>query len=94
MDIEAELRHLKRRVDDLEGVVNDLTGQFRAIHPELMALKSETARRFDVADGQMVRIVNRLDSVNTQVWSLRDDLPLLFRRALDERDRRVAGNDD
>lgn len=94
MDIEAELKHLKRRVDDLEGVVNELTSQVRSIHPELIALKSETARRFDVADGQMARIVNRLDTVNTQVWSLRDDLPLLFRRALEERDRRVAGNDD
>jgi len=94
MDIEAELKHLKRRVDDLEGVVNELTSQVRSIHPELIALKSEAARRFDVADGQMARIVNRLDTVNTQVWSLRDDLPLLFRRALEERDRRVAGNDD
>jgi hypothetical protein len=94
MDIEAELKHLKRRVDDLEGVVNDLAGQVRAVHPELLALKSETTRRFDVADGHMARIVHRLDSVNTQVWSLRDDLPLLIRRAFDERDRRSASNDD
>jgi hypothetical protein len=94
MDIEAELKHLKRRVDDLEGVVSDLAGQVRAVHPELVALKSETTRRFDVADGQMARIVHRLDSVNTQVWSLRDDLPMLIRRAFDDHERRTASNDD
>ena len=94
MDIEAELKHLKRRVDDLEGVVSELAGQIRAVHPEVLALKGEATRRFDVADGQMARIVHRLDSVNTQVWSLRDDLPMLIRRAFDERDRRTATNDD
>jgi len=85
MDFEAELKHLKQRMDDLEGVVNALAGQFRAIHPELVELKNETSRRFDAADGLMARIVNRLDTVNTQVWSLRDDLPMLFRRAMQAR---------
>jgi hypothetical protein len=86
MDVETELKHLKQRVDDLEGVVNTLAGQFRAVHPELIALKAETSRRFDAADGLMARIVSRLDTVNSQVWSLRDDLPMLFRRALKDRD--------
>jgi hypothetical protein len=82
MDFEAELKHLKQRMDDLEGLVNTLAGQFRAIHPELVSLKAETSRRFDAADGVMTRIVSRLDTVNTQVWSLRDDLPMLLRRAM------------
>jgi hypothetical protein len=33
----------------------------------------------------MARIVSRLDTVNTQVWSLRDDLPMLLRRAMQTR---------
>ena len=82
MDIEAELLQLKRRVDDLEGAINVLAGQVRAVHPELLALKSETSRRFDTADSQMSRLLQRLDTVNDQVWSLRDDLPMLLRRAL------------
>lgn len=82
MDFEAELKHLKQRLDDLEGTVHALAGQFHAIHPELVALKNETSRRFDAADSLMARIVSRLDTVNTQVWSLRDDLPILFRRAM------------
>jgi hypothetical protein len=92
MDLEAELKHLKQRMDDLEGIVNTLAGQFRAIHPELVALKTETSRRFDAADGAMARIVSRLDTVNTQVWSLRDDLPMLLRRAMQTRSPGEAGD--
>lgn len=82
MDIEAELLQLKRRVDDLEGAINVLAGQVRAVHPELLALKTETSRRFDATDVQMGRLLQRLDTMNDQVWSLRDDLPMLIRRAL------------
>ncbi len=82
MDIEAELLQLKRRVDDLEGAISVLTEQVRAVHPEVLALKNEASRRFDAADGQMDRVLKRLDTVNAQVWSLRDDLPLLLRKAL------------
>jgi outer membrane murein-binding lipoprotein Lpp len=82
MDIEAELLQLKRRVDDLEGAINVLVGQVRAVHPELLAFKTEAARRFDAADGQMNRVLQRLDTLNSQVWSLRDDLPSLLRQAL------------
>ena len=82
MDLEAELAQLKRRVDDLEGAVNVLAGQVQATRPELIALKTETMHRFDVADGQMGRIVSRLDTMSTQVWSLRDDLPLILQKAL------------
>jgi hypothetical protein len=88
MDIEAELNVLKRRMDAVEEIVNILAGQFRALQPEIAALASETVRRFDAADSLMARIVNRLDTVNTQVWSLRDDLPLLFHAVLDERQPR------
>jgi len=84
MDFETELKHLKQRMDDLEVIVNSLAGQVRAIHPGLVALRNEAERRFDVADGQMARIVSRLDTVNTQVWSLRDDLPTLFRQAMQQ----------
>ena len=82
--MEAEVLQLKRRVGDLEGAVNVLAGQVQAAQPGLAALKAETMRRFDAADGQMGRIVQRLDAMNTQVWSLRDDLPLLLRKALSE----------
>lgn len=84
MDIEAELLQLKRRVDDLEGAINVLAGQVRAVHPELLALKAEATRRFDLTEGQVNKVLQRLDTVNDQVWSLRDDLPTLLRTALKE----------
>ena len=82
MDIESEIHELKRRVDDLEGAVNVLTGQFRDVKPSLESIRNETGRRFDVSDQLMQRIVNRLDTMNTQVWSLRDDLPILLDEAI------------
>ena len=82
MDVETEITDLKRRVGDLEGAVNVLTGQMSKVHPELVALTETTGRRFDQVDGLVGRAVARLDTLNTQVWSLRDDLPHLMAEAL------------
>lgn len=82
MDIDTEIENLKRRVIDLEVAVHALSGQFRSLQPELQALKAEATRGFDATDIKMDRIVQRLDTMNTQVWSLRDDLPVLLRQAL------------
>ena len=78
MDVEHEIKDLKRRVGDLEGAVSVMTGQLGNVHPELVQLKELTARHFDNMDGLMSRFVKRLDTMNTQVWSLRDDLPALI----------------
>ena len=37
MDVESEIRELKRRVGDLEGAVSLLAGQFSKVHPEVIA---------------------------------------------------------
>ncbi len=75
MDIEGEIKDLKRRVGDLEGAVNVLSGQLGNVHPDLVAFKDLSVKRFDDIDGAMGRFIKRLDTMNTQVWSLRDDLP-------------------
>ncbi|MEZ5855830.1 MAG: hypothetical protein R3D67_14200 [Hyphomicrobiaceae bacterium] len=82
MDIEAEIQELKRRVGDLEGAVNVLTGQMRHVHPELVAIRGETTKHFSTSDALMQRIVQRLDTMNAQVWGLRDDMPELLSKAL------------
>ena len=82
MDIESELKDLKRRVGDLEGAMNVLTGQLGKIHPDLVALSAATNHRFDGIEGSFSRVVDRLDTMNTQVWSLRDDLPDLVAGAI------------
>jgi hypothetical protein len=82
MDVEAEIQELKRRLGDLEGIVNVLTGQMRRVHPELVSIRAESAKRFDGADEAMARIIQRLDTMNVQVWSLRDDLPEMLKGAI------------
>ena len=88
MDFEIEIKDLKRRVGDLEGAVNVLGGQVGSIHPEIMHLKELTVRSFDTMDGAMSRFVKRLDTMNTQIWSLRDDFPAMMETAV-----RKAGTD-
>ena len=83
MDVELEILELKRRVGDLEGTINVLAGQFGKIHPALTSLGETTGRRFDGVETAMSRIVDRIDMVNTQVWSLRDDMSVLLSDALD-----------
>jgi len=89
MDVEAEIINLKRRVGDLEGAVNVLAGQLGSVHPELSHLSEGTMKRLDAVAATMDRVVSRLDTMNTQVWSLRDDLPALMADALALSDKRV-----
>ena len=85
MDLGRELQDLKRRVADLEGAVNALFSQFRNIQPELAAIRSEATQRFDASRANIDRVVQRLDTMNTQIWSLRDDLPHIVGEALGQR---------
>ena len=82
MDFENEIEELKRRVGDLEGAVNVLAGKLGDVYPEVVSLKSATAIRFDGIDTGMGRLTKKLDDVNTQVWSLRDDFPELIGDAM------------
>ncbi|MGE0628209.1 MAG: hypothetical protein AB7O43_10325 [Hyphomicrobiaceae bacterium] len=82
MEFEDEIRNLKRRVDDLEGAVSVLTGQIGRVHPELVTLTETTAQRFDRIEGLVAKVASSLETVNTQVWSLRDDLPSLVLDAI------------
>jgi hypothetical protein len=82
MDVEFEIRDLKRRVGDLEGAVNVLAGHVGGVQPELLALRNLTASHFDKFEVTMGSFVKRLDTMNTQIWSLRDDFPDLLSAAV------------
>ena len=82
MDFESEIKDLLRRVGDLEGAVNVLVGNVGGVQPELQALKSLTASHFDKVEVAMGNFIKRLDTMNTQIWSLRDDFPDLVSAAL------------
>lgn len=81
MNIENEINDLKRRVGDLEGAVNVLSGQVGKVHPDLIALGNTATQRFDNVETLVTKVATRLDTLNTQLWSLRDDMPELVASA-------------
>jgi len=70
INIEAEIRDLKRRVSELEGSFGFLTQQIKAIHKDLLAFQAKT-------DG-------RLDRLERGVRSLREDMPGIVGSAVRE----------
>lgn len=82
MNVETEITDLKRRVGELEGAVSILTGHLGKVHPDLISLSATAKVRFDTVDSLMHRVFDRLDTMNTQVWALRDDLPDLVSNAV------------
>lgn len=98
MDFESEIRELQRRVGELEGAFNVLTGQIRNIMPELSRLQQESRSGFDAVSSFMQRIDERISafdrrvsSVDLQVFSLRDDLPTLIGLAVKNAFERPSG---
>jgi hypothetical protein len=47
MDVEAEIRDLKRRVGELEGGFGFMTQQVQAVHRDLLGFQEQTDQRFD-----------------------------------------------
>ena len=98
MDVEAEIRELKRRVGELEGGFGFLTQQVQAVHRDLLGFQEQTDQRFDKidrqferVDGRFGKVDGRLDGVEsevrglkTEVASLRKDLPSVVGDAMRE----------
>ena len=89
MDVEAEIRDLKRRVGELEGSFGFLTQQMQGVHRDLLGFQEQTDQRFDKVDSRLDRVDGRLDKmdgrldrvegrlgrVETEVRQLREELP-------------------
>jgi archaellum component FlaC len=82
MDVEAEIRDLKRRVGELEGSFGFLTQQVRGVHRDLLGFQEQTNQRFDKVEGRLGGVERRLGNVEgevrgvkVEVASLRKDLP-------------------
>lgn len=104
MDMEAEIRELRRRVGELEGGWGFLTSQIRDVHRDLLGFQAETDerldkidnrldkvdKRLDKIDNRLDKVDNRLDRVECGIKSLRDDLPGIVGDAVREvlRDQR------
>ena len=68
MNIEAEIRDLKRRVSEIEGSFGFLTQQIKGVHKDLLAFQAKTDGRLDKIDG-------RLDLRDRGLRGLRTDMP-------------------
>lgn len=83
MDVESEIRDLKRRVGEIEGSFGFLTEQVKGVHRDLLGFQEGTEQRFDKIDG-------RLDKVEGEVRGLRGDMPGIvgdaMREVMQERD--------
>jgi archaellum component FlaC len=84
MDVEGEIRDLKRRVGELEGGFGFLTQQVRAVHLDVLNFQDQTNQRFDKVDGRLDKVEGRLDrveaevrSVKAEVIGLREELPTI-----------------
>ena len=63
MDVEAEIRDLKRRVSEIEGSSGFLIEQVRGVHKDLLAFQAKTDQRFDQVDRRFDKIDGRLDKL-------------------------------
>lgn len=93
MNVEAEIRDLKRRVGELEGSFGFLTQQIKGVHRDLLAFQGKTEQelkeirremnsRFEGVDGRLGRVEGRLGAVETGLRTLRDDLPSIVADAV------------
>ena len=55
MDVEGEIRDLKRRVGELEGGFGFLTQQVRTVHLDLLGSRARPTQRFDKVEAGSTR---------------------------------------
>jgi archaellum component FlaC len=75
MNIEHEIRDLKRRVSKIEGSFGCLTQQNKIVHNDLLTFQAKTEQKFDQVNG-------RIDKVESQVRGLHADMPKIVGNAL------------
>ena len=74
MDVEAEIRDLKRRVSEIEGSFGFLTRQVQGVHKDLLAFEAKAEQRFDQADKRFDGVDSKLDGLDRKIDSKIDGL--------------------
>jgi predicted nucleic acid-binding Zn-ribbon protein len=96
MNVEAEIRDLKRRVSELEGSFGFLTQQVQTVHRDLLAFQEKTEQGFDKVDARFDRLESKMDGldrkIDTKVDGLTAALPGIIgdtmREVLNEKPRK------
>jgi len=68
MDVEAEIRDLKRRVSELEDPFSFLTRQVQSVRKDLLAFETKTEDKLKEHD-------KRYDKIDRDIQGLRNDIP-------------------
>ncbi len=88
MNVEAEIRDLKRRVGELEGSFGFLTRQVQNVHKDLLAFEEKTEQRFNTVDQRFDRLENKIDGldrkIDAKVDGLAKSLPAVIGDALSD----------
>ena len=84
MNVETEIRDLKRRVSEIEGSFGFLTRQIKAVHKDLLAFQERTEQKFDQVHGRLDRMDGRPGGTDRSIRSLRDDMPGIVGSAVRE----------
>lgn len=87
MDVESEIRDLKRRVGELEGTYGLLSGQLREVHRAVLGFQDQTSSDFDALSSDVRDVKARLSSVERNVDQLPRALAEIVRAEFERRDR-------
>src|SRR2546430_12704970 len=75
MNVEAEIRDLKRRVGEIEGSFGFLTQQIKGVHKDLLTFQARTEQNFEKINGRLDKHDARFDRLDKEVRDLRKDMP-------------------
>lgn len=74
MDVEAEIRDIKRRISELEGSFGFLTRQVQGVHKDLLSFEEKTEHKLREHDGRFDRLDGKLDSLDRKIDAKVDGL--------------------
>ena len=89
MNVEAEIRDLKRRVSEIEGSSGFLTQQLKSVHRDLLKFQAKTEQKFEAVDQKFAsvdarfdKVDGRLDRLDSGLRRLREDMPGIVGEAI------------
>jgi hypothetical protein len=91
MDVEAEIRDLKRRDGEFERGFGFLVRQVRDVHKALLTFHARTEAFQARTEKEFKNVNGRLDRVEKEVRGLRKDLPGIVGDAMREAQRGPRG---
>ncbi len=91
MNVEAEIRDLKRRVGELEGSFGFLTKQVQGVHKDLLRFEERTDSKLQSIDKKLREHDGQFDRLGQDLKGLRIDLPKIVGDAMREVNREKPG---